>query len=131
MAAILRLSRKNEALRVSFPNKLRKMQGDITTHIEAGIEGISSQLKSLKYEMDTTNAAQKTLESLCFNSMDSRHNAIETSYPGTLQWVFDPSRTTFTRWLASEDGIYWISGLVSSAVIITTDCYRLLTNFCF
>ncbi|KAI1159956.1 hypothetical protein F5B18DRAFT_664191 [Nemania serpens] len=57
---------------------------------------------------------QIILEQLRFDTIDRRHDLIHDAHEETFQWMFDveerDSPATFSDWLTSEDGVYWISG---------------------
>ncbi|KAI0437449.1 hypothetical protein F4803DRAFT_538831 [Xylaria telfairii] len=54
------------------------------------------------------------IASLLFETMKTRFNRIEHSYPETLDWIFATKQANFRKWLETGDGIYWISGLAGS-----------------
>ncbi|KAI0977242.1 hypothetical protein F4678DRAFT_455385 [Xylaria arbuscula] len=47
------------------------------------------------------------IASLLFDTIKTRFNRIEHSYPETLDWLFATSQTNFRKWLETGDGIYW------------------------
>ena len=101
-------------MNISFPDALVDLQNAINRKIEEKSLNLSSLLISLREEAGKTSEAQKLLESLVYPSMKIRESAIEIAHSETLGWVFDDEETMFVNWLANENGVYWISGLVNS-----------------
>lgn len=59
------------------------------------------------------------LDSLRFDQIDMRHSAIPREHAQTCAWVLNDGPTvrkwsSFTRWLTTDAGIYWVSGKAGS-----------------
>ncbi|UQC88775.1 uncharacterized protein CLUP02_14300 [Colletotrichum lupini] len=52
----------------------------------------------------------QTLQSLKFDQIKTRQEAIKKSHRDTFNWIFEEENTTFSQWLESENGFYWIRG---------------------
>lgn len=69
--------------------------------------------KGLEY-----HAEQLVLDHLQFATMNARRAAIPEAHTKTFSWIFEPkarddkrpSAHNFTKWLASDDTLFWVSG---------------------
>jgi hypothetical protein len=62
---------------------------------------------------------KQLLERLCFPGMTDRQDRIVEAHKETFRWIFEsPKKSTpwpsFTRWLQSGSGLYWITGKAGS-----------------
>lgn len=80
------------------------------------VEKSVAEFRSLHRNMEKEKAI---LESLKFEVMHHRYDAITDAHDKTFGWIFDPesfpstdrrSKIAFKSWLEGGDGIYWISG---------------------
>jgi hypothetical protein len=67
---------------------------------------LSKQAREVEWE-------QRIFDSLSFEELRERESSIKRAHENTLDWVFDNPDTRFTRWLESENDVYWIQGRVS------------------
>ncbi|KAL1849363.1 hypothetical protein Daus18300_013294 [Diaporthe australafricana] len=72
------------------------------------------KLNAFTREHDSCVTRLKVLKSLYFPELKRRFADITDAEANTLGWLHDPSKTSFTQWLASQHGIYWINGLAGS-----------------
>lgn len=72
------------------------------------------KLNAFTREHDSCVTRLKVLKSLYFPELRRRFVDITDAEANTLIWLHDPSRTSFTQWLTSQHGIYWINGLAGS-----------------
>ncbi|KAF2723849.1 hypothetical protein K431DRAFT_218899, partial [Polychaeton citri CBS 116435] len=56
----------------------------------------------------------RIISSLRYETMIDRREAIVSAYDGTLEWMFDESRSPFPRWLKEGHGLFWVSGKAGS-----------------
>lgn len=54
------------------------------------------------------------LESLRFEKLRARENAIPENHKKTFNWIFQEHATKFPQWLHSEESIFWIRGKAGS-----------------
>lgn len=63
---------------------------------------------------------QDLLNSLHFETINTRQEDIVESYGSTFAWIFDPSENatkswdSFVHWLEKENGVYWVNGKAGS-----------------
>lgn len=72
------------------------------------------KLKEFEQEHNECAKKLKILKSLYFPELKRRSVNIVTAETSTLSWLYDGSKTSFSRWLASQHGTYWINGLAGS-----------------
>jgi hypothetical protein len=60
------------------------------------------------------SAAQQIFTSLHFPQIREREFTIPDAHRTTFDWIFDSRTTTFSSWLRSHGGIFWISGKAGS-----------------
>jgi hypothetical protein len=71
-------------------------------------------------EDDFLIVKQAVLNSLRYRTIQYRYDAVAEAHAKAFQWIFDDARLhqrpwdDFTKWLTSQDGIYWISGKAAS-----------------
>jgi hypothetical protein len=93
-------------------------------------ESLEALTVTVKQEsVDTRNAIEKAnedrckrkvmlslLESLRFETMTFRHEAIPDAHKRTFEWIFEDSKSphkswgSFCKWLESGTGVFWING---------------------
>ena len=71
-------------------------------------------------EIDKKDRHRKLPESLEYDRMNQRKSDIAESHPKTFDWIFEQPDggslessdvfDSFSRWLKSDDSLYWISG---------------------
>ena len=77
---------------------------------------LSTGLSKLAKEASAVEVQQTVLKSLSFREMEVRSDSITEAHPRTFEWVFDDSfvtdscRTSFTKWLNSENNFWWVTG---------------------
>ncbi|KAK5636405.1 hypothetical protein RRF57_012117 [Xylaria bambusicola] len=76
------------------------------------LHNLIQQLAELRNLLQSVQRRNAVLASLLFDTIKTRFDRIENSYPNTLDWVVKMPLTNFRTWLETGDGIYWISGLV-------------------
>jgi hypothetical protein len=72
----------------------------------ASTDRLSKHAREVEWE-------QRIFDSLSFEELRERESSIKRAHENTLDWVFDNPDTRFTRWLESENDVYWIQGRVS------------------
>ena len=103
---------------------------DVVQHTKHDIsEGDSSKLlnslASMTREGKTSELNRSVLTSLCFESMTVRRSTAAEAHAKTFEWIYedgdhqaakiDPRpRMRFTKWLKSDNGVYWICGKAGS-----------------
>lgn len=92
-----------------------------TLDYEMGVTGLSELLDQVVYE-------RSVVESLRFLELGERHSRIKDTHEGTVQWVFDSSRTHLYDWLQCGNGVFWIRGKVSAQVSLGMDCFHTLNT---
>ncbi|OCK79902.1 hypothetical protein K432DRAFT_354034 [Lepidopterella palustris CBS 459.81] len=80
------------------------------------LTSLSSLLAEFVTETRTVATEQMVLKSLSFPMLKMRVGQIPDAHPDTFGWIFadefrtDSRTVSFIDWLASEDGIWWITG---------------------
>lgn len=91
------------------------------------LEKMITNLKILQQEHVTMVEQVRVLESLYFTEITRRYDMIPNADQRTNEWVYDPTKTSFTQWLESteqDDGLFYIIGKVS----ISPSKYDLLSS---
>lgn len=122
ISEIRALVQGHEKERIASKLGLAEIQSDILslasaerlddTKREAQLTSLATKLIALVSEQDRGDRQVKVIKSLYFTELKQRQSDIQDSHSGTLEWLFDKSRTTFVDWLESQNGIYWVKGLV-------------------
>ncbi|OTA98211.1 hypothetical protein M426DRAFT_46420, partial [Hypoxylon sp. CI-4A] len=55
------------------------------------------------------HAVEKVLKSLRFESMHTRESTVAKAHSETFGWLYTDD-SSFSQWLSSSDGVYWVSG---------------------
>lgn len=103
---------------------LQKLRVDILQTLEiaskdaakgyARLDNLSRQFLALAEEGAKAVQEQQILESLVFEEMQLREEAIKDAHKITLDWMFEKGELKFMDWLEAENGIYWIKGKLRS-----------------
>ncbi|TVY75950.1 hypothetical protein LSUE1_G006018 [Lachnellula suecica] len=87
----------------------------------AGLESLSIVEKTRrKNEAKMRHAEAKFLRSLKFPSISERYTRVAEAHAKTFDWIFNNPKSedrpwsSFSRWLQSGQGIYWINGKAGS-----------------
>ncbi|WQF87731.1 Putative NACHT nucleoside triphosphatase, P-loop containing nucleoside triphosphate hydrolase [Colletotrichum destructivum] len=121
LATVENLRRQNDWLEAKTTEKLEYITGDVDRVVEmmkiGQIDNLATQFDAFgtsvlafRNETSRVNKQQRILESLQFDKIRMRQEAIKENYGATFRWIFDPANTSFSRWLTSENGIFWIRG---------------------
>ena len=81
--------------------------------ISKGMRKILPAVSRLAVAGDQVAAEQAFLQNLSFREMDVRHAKIVATHSRTYEWIFQDNAhggTSFTRWLTSGQGCFWVSG---------------------
>lgn len=74
----------------------------------------TSQIHEWRKITERQNMRQQFLSCLGYEKMTERHAQIAEAHVETFKWIFNPNmdslETSFTSWLESQSGIFWISG---------------------
>ena len=121
-SAINSLTQANERLKINRDLTLENLRVDILEALDeqgnaavkgyTGLDKLSKQLFALAEEGQRVTQEQKVLESLIFEEMEQRGEAIKDAQSATLDWMFRENGTRFMNWLKAETGIYWVKGKV-------------------
>ena len=94
---------------------IKEIHRDRSTAAERGTSVASSQAPWRDRQLQ-----RKLLDLLHFPEISERHNRIMVAHEHTFHWVFeDPASggtpwPSFTEWLRSGSGVYWITGKAGS-----------------
>ena len=113
-------------MHINYEPKLNLLRNEILSLLTQHQENVAllvrteaTQLTSLKTKLDALEkehlvcySQTKVVESLYFLELRRRFSQIPEATQATNAWLFDPALTSFTYWLESQDGIYWITGKV-------------------
>ncbi|KAK1500532.1 hypothetical protein CTAM01_06467 [Colletotrichum tamarilloi] len=83
---------------------------DLSNTYFAQIEAYQEEVNRFQGEVLRVRRQHQILQSLKFDQIKTRQAAIKKSHRNTFNWIFDEKNTTFSRWLESENGFYWIRG---------------------
>lgn len=122
-SAIISLTQTNERLKMNTDLNLEKMKlelistldrgrGEAARQQQAGFDMLSKQLFSLVEEGQLVAQQQTILQTLLFEEMEQREEAIKDAHKTTLDWMFERNETKFMNWLETGNGIYWVKGKV-------------------
>ncbi|KAI9795146.1 MAG: hypothetical protein M1816_000168 [Peltula sp. TS41687] len=120
VSAIQDLTRRNEEMEIRSLSNLDQLRSSLAEATEkqgqatTSLNDLSLKLLLLVEGATKLEKQQKVIDSLCFKSLKKRQDDIVDVHKETLRWIFDKSHTTFTKWLESENGIYWINGQAGS-----------------
>ena len=116
------ISSQIEALATKIPTTLRAKESSTLgnwRHIhEADISQVERQLTEAIESDDREQASQMILDSLFYEQLHDRHDAVALAHRRTFRWIFDVqhvetgSWTNFQAWLSNtqSDNFYWITG---------------------
>lgn len=68
------------------------------------------QLDTFVREAQLVKKQQIFLNSLVFKELRYRRADVRDRHQATFNWAYDENTTNFSRWLESEDGIFWVRG---------------------
>jgi hypothetical protein len=83
------------------------------------IKNLFSKLSKLTNTTSKISTENTILKSLYYQTLRIRHDRIPSAYAKTFDWIFEDRlykadgvavNISFKTWLASQNGIYWISG---------------------
>ncbi|GAP91527.1 putative NACHT nucleoside triphosphatase [Rosellinia necatrix] len=80
------------------------------------LKALEQQISALSLSQEEVAEEQVVLKSLSFETRPVRHESIPEAYKKTFRWVYHsegvaPSAAiSFSSWLKSGDGVYWVSG---------------------
>jgi hypothetical protein len=123
MLAIDALYQSDELLKADLASNLDQLRDDIMDSLDTkamyvakvrgvGLETLSRQLLSLSEEGRRIEYQQQILNSLTFEEMKQRDEAIKDAHETTLDWIFKKPEMGFMNWLEAENGFYWVRGKV-------------------
>lgn len=104
---------------VQMKTKILTTLEDTRKEVNGAIETLSNQLLSLA-EDSRTQKIRCIIDSLDFETRQSRQSDIADTEDRTFEWIFHDHHGTlsqnigFRKWLQSGDNIYWISGKAGS-----------------
>ena len=96
---------------------LRKLTSSVETQSLDQHLYLSGLVDHINATINAAKQAAKNEEiigSLWFHMLKDRYDRIDAAYDETLEWLFNPHKTTLSKWLRNGNGIYWVNGLVSS-----------------
>ena len=85
----------------------------ITMQAKETRDGVSQNLNNLHLATVTEARRDKLLQSLKYSDMNQRKNMVKESFADTFKWIFSSDLMawdSFTKWLRSDENLYWISG---------------------
>ena len=74
---------------------------------------IAQKLGQLQNQVQDVSKVQLLLDSFRFDAMRAREKRVVEKHAQTFQWIFSPE-SSFTRWLPSSSGLFWITGKAGS-----------------
>ncbi|KAJ0329906.1 hypothetical protein COL5a_003734 [Colletotrichum fioriniae] len=83
---------------------------DLLDTLRVKIEAYQEEISRFQGEVLRVRRQHQILQSLKFDQIKTRQEAIKESHRNTFNWIFDEKNTTFSRWLESENGFYWVRG---------------------
>ena len=110
---------KLDSLKAELAHLAKECQEQSREHQEVQaviLESLITNLESLRQEHHTMVEQVSVLESLYFTEITRRFDMIPDADQRTNEWVYDPTKTSFTQWLESteqNDGLFYIIGKVS------------------
>lgn len=121
--AINSLTHTNEKLKIITNVRLNELKDDIVKTLdiqkeaiaeglETGFGDLSKQLLTLAEQGQRTAQQQIILQTLVFEQMEQREEAIKDAHKATLDWMFEENETHFMQWLKAGKSIYWVKGKV-------------------
>ncbi|KAH8752602.1 hypothetical protein BGZ57DRAFT_95902 [Hyaloscypha finlandica] len=124
-SAIISLTQTNERLKMNTDLNLEKMKLELISTLDrgrdeaarqqqAGFDMLSKQLFSLVEGGQLVAQQQTILQTLLFEEMEQREEAIKDAHKTTLDWMFERNETQFMNWLETGNGIYWVKGKAGS-----------------
>ncbi|KAH8821508.1 hypothetical protein F5884DRAFT_745824 [Xylogone sp. PMI_703] len=108
-----RLDRAGQTLGIDMAKDLDLLRTTIMSELRSTNIGISN-IERLANDSRKTDAYQSLLRSLVFPDIKQRYSDIELAHKKTLRWLFDSRKTSFSEWLGTGKGIYWVRGLAGS-----------------
>jgi hypothetical protein len=81
-------------------------------------------LSKVLTEVRQLSHSHTLIQSLRYECMEIRNNAIKDAHKKTFDWIFAPfaaedsggTYSSFTHWLQSDGGTYWVTGKPGKAV---------------
>jgi hypothetical protein len=101
-----------DELRIDIINTLEK-QAKFTARRDGALVDVAIKLAAMVDKKNELDQNQKLLQSLTFESIKHREEAIKNAHKTTLEWAFKNPDIEFMRWLREETGLYWVKGKAS------------------
>jgi hypothetical protein len=101
-----------EKMKLELISTLDRGRDEAARQQQAGFDMLSKQLFSLVEEGQLVAQQQTILQTLLFEEMEQREEAIKDAHKTTLDWMFERNETKFMNWLETGNGIYWVKGKV-------------------
>lgn len=119
--SLIQLQRRDIDLQASITSDMEQLRTNIVKDLQTlRSEQISThdvllQLQQLIACARDNDAKLSLLDSLCYEGMNTRHEAISDTYTDTYEWVFtvDDDRCCTAHlhdWLKKGNGVFWVSG---------------------
>lgn len=83
-------------------------QRDLSSLSLHDLKALMNQLSGMMGTLEHLRV-ESVLASLNYDTREVRHDSIKEAHAKTFEWAFD-SNFTFSKWLQSGDGIFWVSG---------------------
>ena len=84
------------------------------TSYYATLGSLPLAIQRLVEETRRVAMSQRVIKSLVFHGIKLREEQIHPAHAKTFAWIFQDSTTPFKRWLACNDGIFWVNGKAGS-----------------
>ena len=112
-------------MHISDTGQIISLKEDIVAAIESSSSGSQKRfdripllLSSMEEESKKLDRAIKILKSLSFPEMQQRYLNVVEAHSVTYTWLFETvdgfDQCSLVKWLAAEDGIFWINGKAGS-----------------
>lgn len=103
-----------------FVSEAESQMNEIKEHVTDQEQQTRNLIRDLDLGEQQRRNVDRVLESLAFDTMNTRQEEIHDAYSNTFKWIFHPDPKAvrpwidFVKWLKAGERIYWINGKAGS-----------------
>ncbi|KAK5712110.1 hypothetical protein LTR15_012179 [Elasticomyces elasticus] len=113
MSELQRLQERDEAMQLMLTTKLDALQAQlssVTVTGSAATSDLADRLDEFSKETKKVGMTQYLLNSLQYDTMRNREEAVARNHTQTFDWIFNSQESRFLNWLNNDSGMFWIAG---------------------
>ena len=117
VALLKKLEERDDKMKTALAASLSHIQDEVEQLARSkksdNSSEIAQKLGQLQNQVQDVSKVQLLLDSFRFDAMRAREVRVVERHAQTFQWMFS-SESSFTRWLPSSSGLFWITGKAGS-----------------